>query len=89
MVNLEKFNTLMGEEFTIIELSNYLIGLGCEDVCEFGNWSDLLNEGDVIVAIDEFADKNIHIFFKTVKFVDGGYQDIINSNIKILSIEEF
>lgn len=89
MINLEKFKSLIGEELTVIELSNYLTDLGCEDICEFGNWSDLLEDGDVVVATDEFGDENIHIFFETTILANDDSKDITDSYIKILNVEEF
>lgn len=89
MVNLEKFKSLIGEELTVIELSNYLTDLGCEDICEFGNWSDLLDDGDVVVATDEFGEENIHIFFKTTVLADDEYSKVTDSYVKILNVEEF
>lgn len=89
MINLEKFKSLIGEELTIIELSNFLEDLGCEDICEFGNWADLLDDGDVVVATDEFGEENIHIFFKTTILANSEEESITSSYVKILNVEEF
>ncbi|WP_297994163.1 hypothetical protein [uncultured Clostridium sp.] len=45
MLNIKIFqNELIGFEGSIIELSEKLVNLGCEDISWFGNWVQLLEE---------------------------------------------
>lgn len=62
----EKFNELIGYEGDIIDLSNQLVILGCEDICEFGNWADILDDGNVVVATDELGEEQIQMFFDVI-----------------------
>ena len=85
---LQAIMDLIGGEFSIIELSNKLQGLGCEDICEFGNWEEILEDGNVIVATDEHGEEHIKIDFEIV--YNSGEDEIIEATcILITDIEEF
>lgn len=90
MNNIETFkNELIGKEFDIIELSNKLQDLGCEDICEYGNWDEILKSGSVIVATDlENYEEHIKIEFYIVTEA-GEDEIIIATTIKITDISEF
>lgn len=64
------FKNLIGFEGSIINLSNELQRLGCEDICYFGNWSEILETENVIVATEETGNEHIQIEF-TVLFAAG------------------
>lgn len=82
------FLNLLGFEGTIIELSNELQKLGCEDICEFGNWSDLLEDGNVVIATDEIGEEHIHLYFELV-FTAGYEEEILATVVKITNIQSF
>ena len=84
----KKFNELIGFEGNIIEVSNKLKSLGCEDVCQFDNWSEILNDKNAIVATDEFGDSHIKLFFD-ILFTAGKDEDIQATYIKINNVEEY
>lgn len=87
MVKMFK-NELIGFEGSIIELSNKLQSLGCEDICEFGNWEELLNDKNVVVATDEEGENHIQIYFN-VKFASGDDERVEATEIKITDVQEF
>ena len=79
---------LIGGEFSILELSNKLQRLGCEDICYFGNWEEILEDGNVVVATDEHGEEHIKIDFEIVR--SSGEDEIIEATcISITEIEEF
>lgn len=79
---------MIKKELSIIELSNELMNMGCEDICRFGNWNELLNDGNVVVATDECGENHIQIFFTTV--ATAGEDEVIESSIiRIDNIEKF
>lgn len=83
-----KFNVLVGYEGSVIELSNELQLLGCEDICEFGNWSEILEDGNVVVAIDECGDNHIQIFFEVT--IKSGDDEVVEAtNVKITNVDKF
>lgn len=84
----KEFKDLIGYEGSIIDLSNKLQSLDCEDICDFGNWSEIIESGDVVVATDEHGEKHIQIFFD-VLFSHGEDEAIESSIIKITNVEEF
>ena len=84
----EKFSKLINYEGSIINLSNELQILGCEDICDFGNWNEILDSGDVVVATDEYGEEHIHIFFE-VLYRNGEDEVVEATEIKIIKIEEF
>lgn len=59
----EEFQTLIGFNGSVIDLSNELQSMDCEDICYFGNMEEILESGDMVVATDEYGDENIQIFF--------------------------
>ena len=89
MKNLEVLkNELVNFEGSIIELSNKLQTLGCEDVCEFGNWKEILNDENVIVATDEQGEEHIQIYFEVV--FEAGDDEVIEATIiKINNVEKY
>lgn len=89
MVNLELFKDLIGEEYSVIELSNKLTALGCEDICEFGNWSEIIESGDVVVAVDPQGDNHIQLFFEVTILADTTTECIEASYIKVKDIVNF
>ena len=85
---LQAIIDLIGSEFSILELSNKLQRLGCEDICEFGNWEEILKDGNVIVATDEHGEEHIKIDFEITH--SNGEDEIIETTcILITDIEEF
>lgn len=89
MENLEQFKGLIGIEYSVIELSSELVSLGCEDICEFGNWEEILNDGNVVVATDEEGENHIQIFFKVTILADVIEEKIEASYIEISDVIEF
>ena len=87
-MDIKKFESLLNQELSIIELSNKLTALGCEDICYFGNWPDILSDGNVVVATDECGEEHIQIFFNVV-FEAGEDETIEATIIKINKVEEF
>ena len=89
MLNIKMYqNELIGFEGTIIELSNKLVSLDCEDICEFGNWIELLEDKNMIVATDDWGDEHIQIYFEVI--TEAGEGEIIEAtSIKITDVEEF
>lgn len=63
---INKFNNLIGYEGSVIDLSNELMQLDCEDICYFGNCEEFLRDGNVVVSIDEEGEKQIQIFFDVI-----------------------
>lgn len=87
---LEKFECLIGKEMDIIQLSNelYTIENKVDDICDFGNWEEILESGSVIVAIDECGEEHIQIYFDVI-FTAGEDERIEATIIKITNIEKF
>ena len=83
-----EFIELIGFEGSIIDLSNELQVLGCEDICYFGNWSEILDSGDVVVSIDDLGENHIHIFFDVV-FPNGDDEVLEATIINIKNVVEF
>ena len=85
---MERFEKLVNEEMSVIELSNKLQTLGCEDICDFGNWTEILKDGNVVVATDECGDNHIQIFFKIT--IESGEDEVVEATeIKITNIENY
>lgn len=83
-----EFKSLVGCENNIIGLSNELQELGCEDICEYGNWSEILENGSVVIATDECGDNHIQIFFNIV--ATAGENEVVEATeIKITNVEEY
>ena len=81
-------NELINFEGSIIELSNKLQTLECEDICEFGNWKEILNDENVIVATDEEGEEHIQIHFEVVE--SAGDDEVIEATIvKITNVEKY
>lgn len=79
---------IIGYEGSVIELSNELVALGCEDICEFGNWSDLLETGNVVIATDEFGEENIIMDFEVI--YPSGEDEVIEATIvKVINVQDF
>lgn len=89
MLNIKMYqNELIGFVGSIIDLSNKLVGLDCEDICEFGNWLELLEDKNVTVATDTCGNEHIQIYFEVI--AEAGDGEIIEStNIKIIDVVEF
>lgn len=82
---------LVGREYDIIELSNklyILVGEYVDDICNFGNWEELLNDGNVIIATDEYGEKHIQIYFDVI-FKNGDDEMVEATIIKINDIIEY
>lgn len=84
----KEFKELIGYEGSIIDLSNKLQNLGCEDICDFGNWSEILDSGDVVVAIDEQGEEHIQLFFDVV-FKNGEDEVVEATIIKVTNVTDF
>ena len=84
----KEFKELIGYEGSIIDLSNKLQNLGCEDICDFGNWSEILDSGDVVVAIDEQGEEHIQLFFDVV-FKNGEDEVVEVTIIKVTNVTDF
>lgn len=84
----EYFKTLIGFNGNIIDLSNELQEIGCEDICYFGNMQEILESKSMIVATDECGEENIQIFFKIIS-ANGEDEDIEATCIEITNIEEY
>ena len=83
-----EFLDLIMREYDIIELSNKLQSLGCEDICEFGNWEEILEDESVIVATDEQGEEHIKIDFEILR--SNGEGEVIEAtSILITGVEEF
>ena len=84
----KEFLNLIGFEGSIIDLSNKLQNLDCEDICDFGNWAEILEDKNVIVATDKEGENHIQIFFDVV-FSNSDDEVIEATEIKITSVEEY
>lgn len=81
-------NDLIGFEGTIIKLSNKLTRLGFEDVCCFGNWEELLEDGNAVVSCDNDSENAIQIYYNVV--TQAGKDEVIEATIiEITDVEEF
>lgn len=93
MLDLNKYSELVGLEMSILELSNELQSLDCEDICNFGNLREIIEGGDVVVTTDINNDEicgleHIQVYF-TVTIEASDDEDIIATQVKIDKIEEF
>lgn len=87
-MNIKKFEVLLNEELSIIDLSNELQQLECEDICLFGNWEEILRDKNMIVATDQCGDEHIQIFFEII--FEAGEDEVIEATIiKIVKVEEY
>lgn len=86
-MELNKFNELINFEGTVIDLSNKLTALGCEDIC-YLDWTELIEDDNVIVATDDCGEEHIQIWFKILIRNSEG-ECIEASEIKVTKIEEF
>lgn len=87
-MNIKKFEVLLNEELSIIDLSNELQQLGCEDISFFGNWEEILRDKNMIVATDQCGDEHIQIFFEII--FEAGEDEVIEATIiKIVKVEEY
>lgn len=90
----KEFKELIGYEVSIIDLSNKIYKIGqkvgavVDDICDYGNWSEILESGDVVVAIDEKGEQHIQIFFE-VLFTNGEDEMIESTIVKITNVEDF
>lgn len=79
---------LEGREYDIIELSNKLQGFGFEDICEFGNWKELLESECVVVAVQDDWEEHIQIDFKVIK--ENDKDEVCEATIiEVLDIYEY
>ena len=79
---------LEGNEWSVMQLSNVLIEEGCEDICDFGNWEELLNDGNVVVATDENREELIQVFFDVI--IKAEEDEVIEASIiRINDVIEF
>ena len=85
---MEKFKKLIGQEMSVLELSNELQKLNCEDVGYFGNMSEILESGSMIVATNEDGSEHVKIDFNAIIIADDN-ESILASMIKIIDISEF
>lgn len=76
-------------EMNIMELSVDLVRFGCEDIAEFGNMSEILDTGNMVVTTDECGEEHIIIEFDTVWIADGNEESIFASIIRITDVREF
>lgn len=88
-MNLEKFEKLIGQEMSVLELSNELQQLGCEDIGWFGNMKDLLDDGNMVVATDLAGEEHIQIYYDVTEMAKEGEEVTEASFVKITKIEEF
>ncbi len=88
-MNLEKFEKLIGQEMSVLELSNELQQLGCEDIGWFGNMGDLLDDGNMVVATDLAGEEHIQIYYNVIAKADENEESISASIVEITKIEEF
>lgn len=79
---------ILGEEFSIIELSNKLQALGCEDICDFANWDEILKDGNVVVADSKNYENHVQIFFN-IEVEASEDEHITSTIIKITDVTEF
>lgn len=88
-MNIETIkNEILGRGFSIIELSNKLQALGCEDICDFGNWDEILKDGNVIVADSKNYENHIQIYFN-IEVLASEDEHIASTIIKITDATEF
>ena len=88
-MNIETIkNEILGREFSIIELSNKLQALRCEDICDFGNWNEILKDGNVIVADLKNYEDHVQIFFN-IEVEASEDEHITATIIKITDVTEF
>jgi len=84
----EEFLTLIGFNGNILDLSNELQDMGCEDICYFGNMEEILDSESIIVATNETGEEHIEIFFEVLRMAT--LDEIIQATtIEIIKIEEF
>lgn len=88
MKKLAIFKELIGIEFDLLDLSNKLVSLGCEDIYQFGNMQEVLDSGVMIIAVDEYGENHIRIDFK-VTIWNGKDESVNACYIVIDSITEF
>jgi len=88
-MNLEKFEDLIGEEMSVLELSNKLQNRGCEDIGYFGNMKDLLDDGNMVVATDQAGEEHIQVYYDVTEMANENEEVIEASFVKITKIEEF
>jgi hypothetical protein len=80
---------LIGYKGNIIELSNKLVSLGCEDICDFGNWDEIIDCGAVAVAIEDTGGlEHILISFDVIIKAEQD-EKIEATEIKITDVERF
>ena len=88
-MNIETIkNEILGNKFSIIELSNKLQTLGCEDICDFGNLDEILKDGNVIVADSKNYEDHIQIYFD-IEALASEDEHITATLIKITDVAEF
>ena len=89
-MNMKKFKKFIGEECTVLDLSNELIDLGCDDICNKGELSWLIKEENSIsVSTKEFDEtydsyKELNFNFKVIH----DDEDINKVVVKIIDVEE-
>ena len=88
-MNLEKFAGLVEKEMSVLELSNELQKLGCEDIGCFGNLKDLLEDGNMVVATDDQGEEHIQIYYNVTAMADENEEVMEASIVKITQIDEF
>lgn len=85
---LEVKEELEGREYNIIDLSNKLQGFGFEDICDFGNWREILESENVVVAVQGDWEEQIQIDFKIIK--ENDENEVCETTIvEILDIYEY
>lgn len=82
------FIDLIGYEGSVLDFSNELQARGGEDICDFGNLEEIIESGDIVVAIDESGERHIQIFFE-VTAPSGDDEFIDGTNIMITNVENY
>lgn len=88
-MNLESVKCLEGEVYGITELSNLLVADGFEDICEFGDWEQLLEDGNVVVGYGECCEEHIQIYFDVEIMANLEEESATASYIRITEIREY
>ena len=89
-MDMKKFKEFIDKEYSVLDLSNELIDLGCDDICNIGELSWLIKEENSIsVSTKEFDEtcdsyKELNFDFKMVQ----DDEDINKVVVKIISVEE-
>jgi len=88
-MNVKKFKKLIGEEMSLGKLSVELQMLDCEDITDFGNLADLMDDGDMVVAVDPLGEEHIQVYYDINFLADTTEESILATILKVTKIEEF